>query len=488
MRQTLNRLARMVIGYGAVQWAGPFLALIFTPIITRILSPSDYGIADVALTVASAVGTLALFALPQALAAHFNDRGDEAWHRGVTGSALALACAIGVPIGIVLLLFAPQIAQAFLGNTDFSRFFQLVGATVVFAVCSGILTAAAQAGLHVRWGMLLSITSIAATVFGNIVFIIVLRLGALGMVLTPITAGIAISIVALITMRRAIGAPSRSLVGTLGRSGAALLPTVFSGWALMLIDRLFLVHYVSTADLGYYAIANKIAALAYIAMTPLYTAWTPLALSMQDHPDARQRYATMARYLIAAVLGVALALGLFAPEILIILTRPAYLPAAPYVGFLAYVHVFTGFGVVLYTSAMAGKQLKALSWTVTAGALINLVLNFLLIPVYGVWGATIATVIGYAVPQVLLYPLLQKRYPVPYPTRRLLAALLVETVLLVAGLMIPPLAFPVRAAIKVLLFAMLPAAFVLLGVLTRHEIRSASQLLLDRLSPRPNRA
>jgi len=70
----------------------------------------------------------------------------------------------------------------------------------------------------------------------------------------------------------------------------------------------------------------------------------------------------------------------------------------------------------------------------------------------------------------------------------LLAALGVQAILLIAGLLIPPLTLPVRAAIKVLLFAMLPATFVLLGVLTRHEILLASQLLLRRLNPRPNHA
>lgn len=43
MRDLLQRLAKMVAGYGAVQWAGPLLSLIFTPIITRILSVDDYG-------------------------------------------------------------------------------------------------------------------------------------------------------------------------------------------------------------------------------------------------------------------------------------------------------------------------------------------------------------------------------------------------------------------------------------------------------------
>ena len=56
MRETLKRLTKMTAGYGMVQWAGPIVSLIFTPIITRFLDPADYGIQDYVLTISSAVG------------------------------------------------------------------------------------------------------------------------------------------------------------------------------------------------------------------------------------------------------------------------------------------------------------------------------------------------------------------------------------------------------------------------------------------------
>ncbi len=489
MRVILKRLAKMMTGYGAVQWAGPFLSFIFTPIITRILTPSDYGVADFVLTVASAVGTVALFALPQALTAHFNDQTTDDWKRHIIGSALAASWIIGIPIGLALIVFAPQVAQSTFGNPSYIPLFRLVGATVAFGVCSTVLTTAAQAWLRVRWGMLLSATAILMTVLGNVLYIIVLRLGATGMVLTAVTTGVTTGLVALVMMRHTVGSPSKAIMGILFRSGGLLFPTMISAWALQVIDRFFLVQYVTTASLGHYAIANKIASLLYVAMAPLYLAWTPLALSMQhDDPIVRQRYAIMARYIIGAVLAAALGLGLFATEILIVFTRTPYLPAAPYVGFLAYVHVFSGISTVLYTSALAGKQLKAISTTTIAGAVVNVLLNFILIPPYGVWGATVATVIGYAVPTISLYLLLRTRFPVPYPVWRVAGALGAQFILLGIGLFVPPIGLVLRVTIKLIIFVLLPLSFVLLGVITPYEIRQlgvvAGNTLRVRLSHR----
>jgi O-antigen/teichoic acid export membrane protein len=485
MRDLLKRLAKMVAGYGAVQWAGPLLSLIFTPIITRILLPADYGSADYLQTIATALGTLALVALPQALTAHFNDRpGDLTWRRGLTGSALAAAAAFGLGAGLLLVIGAPALASVSPIVAQHVRLVQFVGLTLAVGLSSSILTTSAQSALRVRWGMAFSLTVILVTIAGNVLYIVVLRLGVTGMLLTPLTAQACVLVIALYLMRGDIGRPSRAATSLLLRSGLVLLPTTLAVWSLTVIDRLFLGQSVSETELGYYAIANRMASLAYVVMAPVYTAWMPLALAVQYEPHAQARFVSMARYLIAAALIVGLGLGLFAIEILIVLTRPAYFPAAPYVGFLAYMHVFSAFGTVLTTGAMMGKQLKSVSAAIVTGALINITLNAVLIPRFGLWGATAATVVGYAVPQAVMYVLVQRRYPIPYPAGRLLAALGVQFALLVAGLFIPPLTFPARVAIKVALLALLPVALIAFGVISRYEIRQAYLFARNQLHKR----
>jgi O-antigen/teichoic acid export membrane protein len=484
MRQLLKRLGKMVVGYGAITWAGPFLSFIFTPIITRILNPSDYGVADYALTIASSVGTVIAFAQPQALTAHFNDRADDGWKHRLLGGALVIAWAIGLPVGIALFLGATTVSRWAFQDESHQILFQLIGLAAVFGVSNSILTAAAQASLRVRWGMLFSIASLGVTVLGNVAFIIVFRLGATGMVLTPLVTGMLVGLLAMVVMRKTISMPTGATLKLLLRSGAVLLPTMLAYWVLLVVDRLFLVRYVSTEAMGHYAIANRIASLMTIALTPLALAWTPLALSIQNEANAKERYVTIARYLIAAALAASLFLGLFATEILILLTRPSYLPAAPYVGFLTYIYVFSMIATVLTTGAMVSKQLTAISLTVVAGALVNIGLNTILIPAYGVWGATIATVIGFAVPQVLLYVWLDRRYPTPYPLARLLAVFAVQCGLLVIGMLLPPIAFPIRIAIKAGLFLMLPIAYVVFGVVSRFELRQAALFVGNQWSTR----
>lgn len=471
MRETLKRLGKLIIGYGAVQWAGPVLSLIFTPIITRVLLPSDYGVADYLLTLITALSTLSLFALPQAITTHFNDRPeDKEWQRTVTGSGFIIALASGIGFGFLLFVFAPNLTANVPIISGYTNLVRLIGLTFCFGMMSSVLVATAQSAMRVRWGMVFSLTTIGFTVLGNLLFVVALRLGVTGMILTPVVTGLAVWLATIVLMRDTIGRPSYPIVKMLLRSGGLLLPTMMAGWVLQVSDRLVLGQFVSATELGHYAIANRMAALVYVVMGPIYAAWMPLALASQHLENAMERYVNVSRYLIAAVLMAGLGIGLFATEILIILTRPAYLPAAPYVGFLAYVHVFGGFGAILQTGALIGKKLGSVSIAVMVGAVANVGLNFLLIPHFGIWGATAATLIGYGVPQVFLYFWLQRHYSIPYPMGRFMAALGIQFVLQLTGLFVPAIAFPLRIAIKIGIYALLPLSFMGLGMVTQLEL------------------
>ncbi|MFM7585024.1 MAG: lipopolysaccharide biosynthesis protein, partial [Caldilinea sp.] len=165
MVDLIQRLVKLVIGYGAVQWAGPLLSLVFTPIITRAVQPGEYGTAEYLLTIFSAVSTVGLLAVPQAVNTHFNDRPEDLdWQRQVVGSAFALTVAAGLLAGIALILGAPALTYQSSELTSYTWLLQLGGGLMVFGMSAIVLTSAAQTALRVRWGALFSLTSILATV------------------------------------------------------------------------------------------------------------------------------------------------------------------------------------------------------------------------------------------------------------------------------------------------------------------------------------
>jgi len=472
----LKRLVKMTAGHGVGYWASPLLSLIFTPIITRILSPGDYGIADYFASVGLALRSLTLLAMPQAVAGHFNDQPDMAWRRQITGSALTLVLLSGTLCGGIVFILAPWLARLTPVTYEYAHLFRILGATLVFGLGSPLVVNVAQLALQARWMLWLSLTQLAFLAIGNTLFIILLRWGVTGMVLVPIAVYVTTSLVGVALMRPLIGRPNLRISRLLLRTGATLVPAAMAGWALQVADRLIMAQYVSAEELGYYSIATRVANLLFVAITPLFASYTSLALSIQHDPAARQRYATAARYLTALVLLGGLGLGLFAREILTLLTHAAYVPAAVYVGFLTYLHAFGAMYNILYIGGMAGKEFGKLSAALLLSAVINISLCFILVPPYHVWGVTAASFISSAALPIALYLWLKKRYPVPYPVVKIGLAVLVQFTLLLVGVFIPPLPLPTSIGLKLVIWLVLPLAYLLIGMVTWPEMQQSWHL------------
>lgn len=480
MRILLKRLFKMIIGYGAVQWAGPFISLLFTKIITQIASPADYGSAGLIYAFVTGIAAFALYTVPSALTAHYNDNDDPTWKRRMAGSALLCGVVFGFIVGAILFLFAPQITPLITRDATDTSLLQLSSPLVLMLVCSAMFVSTSQVAMRVRWGMLFSLTAIAASILSNVVLIVVFHLAAIGIVVAPIVSSTAICLMALLVARPLFGRPTRASLVLLLRSSIWLLPTAISLWILNSSDRLFLAQVVDKASIGHYEIAVKIASLLGVLMSPLYSAITPLALSLQHDPLVKDRYVALARYLVGTALAASLLLGLFSTEILLVLTRAEYLPAAPYVGLLTYVHVITAIGGMLTVNQMANKRLMQLGLIMVAGAVTNLILNAILIPWQGVWGAASATVIGMAVPVLLNYLESRRRRALPYPMRIFMLAIFAQIIILWIGSWVPSMYFPARIGIKLLIFLMLPVAFIGLGLISRMELQQGKLFIESR--------
>ena len=279
MRVLLKRLSKMIIGYGAVQWAGPVISLLFTKIITQIALPADYGSAGLIYAFTTGIAAFALYTVPQALVTHYNDYDDVIWKRHMAGSALLSSVAFGLITGAAILLFAPLITSTITNNVADVPLVRLSAPLVLVLVTSGVLTSVSQAAMRVRWGMLFSLTAILASILSNVMLIVVFKLPTVGIVLAPVVSSSAVCLVALVVARPLFAWPTRASLGLLLRSAIWLLPTALSLWALNSSDRLFLAQarVVDRADMGHYEIAVKIASLLGVLMAPLYSAITPLA-------------------------------------------------------------------------------------------------------------------------------------------------------------------------------------------------------------------
>jgi O-antigen/teichoic acid export membrane protein len=172
-------------------------------------------------------------------------------------------------------------------------------------------------------------------------------------------------------------------------------------------------------------------------------------------------------YLALAVL-MATTLAVFAREILTVLTTPEYVAGAVVVPFLSAAILLSTMYVFAPGLAIA-KRTVVTSVLSIGGAVANTILNFALIPVLGIVGAALATLIANAAVFAGYMITSQRIYPVPHRWARLALAVVIAAAGYAVSTMFGDLSvttFLVKAGIIVAV----GAGMVGIGLVRIHEV------------------
>src|SRR5439155_23158886 len=167
-------------------------------------------------------------------------------------------------------------------------------------------------------------------------------------------------------------------------------------WAINFIDRLFIAQYKDQAEVGVYSVAVRISSAVVFLMIAFRLAWPAFAYSIEDDREAKRTYAYVLTYLLFLCSWISLALGVLAPWLVHLLARgPGFGRAADAVALLSFAATaYAGYTVVAIGIGRARQT--QFNWVVTgAAALLNIGLNFWLVPAYGMIGAAVSTLVAY---------------------------------------------------------------------------------------------
>jgi O-antigen/teichoic acid export membrane protein len=475
MRETLKRLAKLTAGYSLVTLIGPLFTILLTPLYTRVLTPADYGVYEAAIAFSAITNIIVMMGFDLALTAMFF-RGDERYQRNLVTTALVLIISFGTVGAVLLIALAEPIASFLYNDPSLAPIVYLIAANAIFQPIYALSAATLKLRMGIRRVNALGLTFLLATIVSNVLLVLVLQMKAPGIVAANVLAGFVGAVTGILLLWRPLrGQFTPSLVRPLMTAGLGLLPGTLSFLILSVIDRIMLTQFVSQTDLGLYSIANKITSMVYVLISAAWTAWWPLAMEMADKPDAPRQYARMLEYFVCGAMLLGLTIGLFAPEILAVFTREAYVPAAPYVlGLMIYSGPLGMLTSSLAVSVYARKQLHWVSVAYIAAAATNIVLNLILCPLYGVWGAVIATVLAGALLSGLMFIFGRRLLFIPARFGRLAIVGAVYLLFTIVVIVLP--SFP-SIAIRLLAIAALAGAILFAGIVDRKQLALGVQAI-----------
>src|SRR5438552_3528895 len=260
-----------------------------------------------------------------------------------------------------------------------------------------------------------SVANVLLTVGATVLLVIGLHKGPTGAVVGNFIGTLAVYLVLLAYHREQLGLQfDRELFRRMNHFGMPLVPSALALWAINFIDRIFIAQYKGQAEVGVYSVAGRLSSAIVFLMIAFRLAWPAFAYSIEDEREAKRTYAFVLTYLTVVCCWLSLALGALAPWIVRALAAPAYHRASEAIALLAFASTaYAGYTVLAIGSGRARRT--QLNWVISgAAAVVNVVLNVILIPPYGMVGAAISTAAAYAVLFAGMTLYAQRVYPVPY--------------------------------------------------------------------------
>ncbi|MCK4354533.1 MAG: flippase, partial [Dehalococcoidia bacterium] len=430
MFRQLLRLSKHSITYGLGVAVSQVVAFFLLPVYTRYLTPADYGGLEIFQATLSILSTIFVMGLTSALFKSYFNYSDEERRKTVVGTAFLFLTGTSFLFLLILMALAGDFSALLFGSVEYTFYFRVIFLTLFFdvgiLVAFSVFRAREESKKYAIFALLRFLTAAGL----NILFVVVLHRSVLGILWGGLIAAFLLySILLRDIIKNAKLSFSIAELKEMLSFGLPLVPAGLAAWIMTMADRYFLQFLSTPTELGLYSLGYKFGMVIQgLIVGPFSLAWPPFLLSIAKEKKAKEVYSSVLTYFVVIAMFAALGLSVLSKEILIVMTKPPFYEAYKVIPLIGLSYVLFGCYFVLNAGIWLEKKTKYLALIVGVGAAVNLGLNYLLIPSYGMMGAAVATVISYVLLPVGSYFVSKRYYPIKYEWGR------VAKILVAAGL------------------------------------------------------
>ena len=383
--------------YGLAAAVAKALALLTVPYLTRALSPTGYGIADLATSTAALVTLVALFSGDIPATRQVGLAEDERSRRRVVSSYVWATAVVSLGVAVILVPLAPVIAGRLWDSPEQTS---LATLSLVLVPVSATQAALAQTQrIRARPGVfaILALVDLLAQL-GLAVAFVAAGLGPAGVVVGFIVGSFVGLLAALVAARDTVSVtPDWWTAWRIVIQGVPFLPHVttfvLADWAV----RSIVANEMGPGTVAELGLAIRVASVLSLVGAAFAMAWGPLGLARaRDIATARLFGRVLAAYGAASV-ALALILAAIGPELLPFVAGPGYEGSVLILPGYALAFAMAGTEYVLVIAAGVADRSSRVATAATVGAFVQIAAAMWLVPQVGVIAIGLVAVFGRAV-------------------------------------------------------------------------------------------
>ena len=399
------------------------------PLYTAILSTEEYGTVDLLNTLVSLLLPIVTFQVEQAVFRNLIDnRENEDEKKKI----------ISTGIFSVILQCIIYICIFFLISPFFENQYKYFLATNVIAYIFASLTQQMARGLgkntHFAIGSFLSAFT---TIIFNLLFLVVFKFGAYGMLMANMLGQIICTIYNIISLKLykyiSISEFKKAILMKLWKYSLPLIPNAISWWVFNASDRVVVSGILGVAQNGILSAAHKFSNVFITLYNIFNLSWTEMVSLHIGDSDAKEFLNKMTNMMLRFFTAMAVGIIACMPFVYPIMINEKFSDGYNLVPIMMLGCIFNVVVGLISTIYVAKKNTKAIANTSIVSAVINITVNLCLIKFIGLYASTIANLTAYFVMSVYrLYDLKKKYFEIKIDRTFIIATILVLIPILIA--------------------------------------------------------
>lgn len=393
----------------------PFILL---PILTRYLSPTQYGEVAMFQVLLGALGAFVGSIFVGAAGRKYYDSNlDKEELAEFIGSCIQLIAISSIIVFSVLFIFQQQFSEWLSLKPSYVLFAVLVASfSVIINIRLGQWQVQKQA---IKYGAL-QISQSLLNMLLSLMLVVVLLKGAEGRIDAQIIVSTFFLAIALYLLKKDsllnIFIWRKNYLAEALKFGIPLMPHIAGGFLLTTVDRIVINKEIGLAEAGIYMVAVQLTAAVGIVFDAINKAYVPWLFEQlkSDQLAQKQNIVKLTyAWFILIILGVMLAF-VIGPPLVVFIAGDQYAQAGKVVGWLALGQGFQGMYLMVTNYIFYSKRTGLLSIASISSGILNLILLIVLVRIFGLEGASIAFATSMGIRFLLTWWIANKRHPMPW--------------------------------------------------------------------------
>jgi O-antigen/teichoic acid export membrane protein len=489
--QRLLGLFRNLAIYGLGDAATSLVSFLLLPIYVRYLSPEDYGVISLLLTVEVVSKIVFRWGVDASFMRLYYDCPDQPARQRLASTIFWFLIAVN-GTALALVLAASPALSTHLFGTD--RYTMVLRLTLLNTFVVGfyflpfhVLRIKGRSPQFIG----LTFSRSLATLLLRLLLVVGLKQGVLGVVLADVIVT-AVFTGVLVRWFAPLLRPvfSRALLREALAFGLPRLPHGMAHQVVSVADRYLLTMFVSLREIGLYSVGASFGLAMKLFLSAFEYAWAPFYFETMKEVDAKRTFSLVTTYGLAALVLLAAGLAAVSTDIVRLMTKPAFYEAARVIPWIGLGVLFQGVYLLTSIGMNITKQTRYYPVATASAAVTSVCANLLLIPRHGALGAAWANALAYAVLAVIGFLLSRRFYPIAYEWGRIGRIALAGASAYVAALVFVPRGLPVPVSLLLhglIVVMVYPTALLVIGFYRHEEIAVVTRVVhrLRRRSPPP---